>query len=79
MLCACVNANRLPAPLTVDLGALGPCETILKRVPLPDVKATDDARRAFVQDEAALMAANDRIDAGGACVADVRKQYEGQK
>jgi len=47
----------------------------LTAVPLPPVKATDDARAAFLADDGALIAANRRIGSGRNCIADVRKSY----
>lgn len=75
VLCGCASANKLPAPLQVDLSALKTCETILEKKPLPLVRPTDDARAAFIKDDAALISAHGRIDAGRNCVADVRKNY----
>lgn len=51
------------------------CEQILNPVPLPAVKPTDDARAAFVRDEAALLTANSRLMAGRNCVMDLRGSY----
>lgn len=75
-LCSCAHdPARLPAPLQVDLEALKTCEAILKSAPLPAIKPTDDARLAFIKDDAALITANGRIDKGRACVADTRQRY----
>ena len=52
---------------------------MLATVPLPKVAATDDARAAFLKDDAALIAANGRITAGRGCIADVRKSYAAAK
>jgi hypothetical protein len=46
-------------------------------VPLPAVKATDDARLAFLKDDAALVTANGRIGSGHNCVHDMRVRYGG--
>lgn len=51
------------------------CEQILQEVPLPPVRLKDDARVAFMKDEAALITANGRIGAGRSCIADVRQKY----
>jgi hypothetical protein len=48
---------------------------VLVPVPLPAVTADDDARAAFLKDDAALMTANRRIRTGRGCVADLRKAY----
>lgn len=75
--CALPSENRTaPAPLAVAIPDT--CEKVLATVPLPKVAAADDARAAFVKDEAALMRANRRIAAGRACVADVRARYAAQ-
>lgn len=48
-------------------------------MPLPAVKPSDDARQAFLKDDAALITANGRIDAGRNCNADMRKRYATEK
>ena len=73
-LCGCVSGGSLPAPL-VRAVPTEPCERILQPVPLPKIKPTDDARVAFMKDDAALITANGRIDAGRNCIADVRQSY----
>lgn len=55
------------------------CERILRRDPLPVIKPTDDARVAFTKDDAALIIAGNRIDAGRGCVHDMRQDYSGEK
>jgi hypothetical protein len=45
---------------------------------MPDVGPKDDARVAFVKDEAALITANERIVAGRDCIADERREYAGK-
>lgn len=52
------------------------CEQILKPVDLPDVLG-DDARVAFMKDDAALIVANGRIAGGRDCVRDMRNDYAG--
>ena len=80
-LCGCgahTTSNPLDAPsAAVSLPAT--CEKILKQVPLPAIKPTDDARVAFLKDDAALITANGRIGAGHDCVADQRRRYAGTK
>lgn len=76
-LCGCAG-DKLQAPLQVDLSSLQICEQLLQRPPLPAVRPTDDARAAFMKDEAALLNAGERIDAGRGCVADVRQSYGGK-
>jgi hypothetical protein len=74
MLCSCVGREDKLAPeLQVSLPET--CERILQEVPLPDIAATDDARTAFIKDDAALITANGTIVAGRTCIADVRKAY----
>lgn len=72
MLCGCGAKDSLP-PLKVDLPDT--CERALVEVSLPDVKPTDDARLAFIKDDAALITANAVIRRGRGCVADMRKLY----
>jgi hypothetical protein len=55
------------------------CERILRKVPLPAVKAADDARVAFLKDDAALLEANARIGAGHDCIRDEHDRYAGVK
>lgn len=74
-LCGCAAGNERLAPLARKI-ATEPCESILQPVPLPDVQPTDDARVAFMKDDAALITANGRIDAGRNCVSAVRKSYQ---
>lgn len=74
-LSGCASGDKLlPKQLAVDLPT-ATCERILTAVPMPKVSDTDDARAAFVRDEAALIIANGRIVAGRDCVADVRRRY----
>lgn len=76
-LSGCANANKLPVlARAIPTQA---CEKILQPVPLPEVRPTDDARLAFMKDEAAIITANGRIDAGRDCVAAVRKSYDEEK
>lgn len=76
VLCGCASRGNLPASLNVALPTQ-PCEQILQKVALPAVKPSDDARLAFVQEEAALIGANARIGAGRDCIAKVRMRYGG--
>ena len=76
-LCGCASASRdLAAPLAVEIPAT--CERLLEQVPLPPVKASDDARAAFLKDDAALITANARLAAGRACLLDLRQRYAGK-
>lgn len=74
VLCGCASADKLP--VLARAVPTQTCEKILQPVPLPEVRPTDDARVAFMRDDAALITANGRIDAGRNCVAAVRKSYE---
>lgn len=81
-LCGCASLDRfrkseLPAPLKVSMPDI--CELILTPVAMPDVGPKDDARVAFMKDEAALIVANERINGGRACVQDMREDYAGKK
>ena len=67
------SSGVTPKSLAVAIPAT--CEKLLTAVPLPPVKATDDARAAFLADDGALIAANRRIGSGRNCIADVRKSY----
>lgn len=71
-LCGCAGNPGNPG-LLVNLPTT--CERVLKDVPLPLVTKTDDARNAFVRDEAALITARSEINAGRNCVADMRARY----
>ncbi|MGD0420551.1 MAG: hypothetical protein ABSA68_13395 [Xanthobacteraceae bacterium] len=55
------------------------CERVLNPVALPAAKATDDARVAFIQDDAALITAKGEIDAGRNCLRDLRQSYSKAK
>jgi hypothetical protein len=67
------SENSAAPPLAVALPDT--CERVLVAVPLPKVAAADDARAAFVRDDAALIAANKRITAGRQCEAELRRSY----
>lgn len=54
------------------------CERILQSVPLPKIGPNDDARVAFMKDEAALITANGRIRTGRNCIAHVRRSYKSE-
>lgn len=80
-LCGCAGLDKpfrkeLPAPLKVALPDI--CELILTPVEMPAVGPKDDARVAFMKDEAALLVANERIKGGRACVRDMRQDYRGK-
>jgi hypothetical protein len=80
-------ATSLCGCVTTEQGAVGlaraiptqTCELILKAVPLPQATATTDARAAFIEDDAALLTANDRIRAGRHCIADIRTGYAAKR
>jgi len=74
--CAGMHAD-LPAPLQVQVPDI--CERVLEPVGMPPVTPRDDARVAFMKDEAALITANERIKGGRACVQDMRSGYAGTK
>lgn len=73
--CASFKAAELPAPLRASLPDI--CELILTPVDMPAVGPKDDARVAFMKDEAALIVANERIKGGQGCVRDMREDYAG--
>jgi len=74
--CAGLRKTELPAPLKASLPDI--CELILTPVDMPAVSPRDDARVAFMKDEAALIVANERIKGGQACVRDMREDYAGK-
>lgn len=51
------------------------CERVLVPVALPAVAPTDDARVAFVKDDAALIRASGEIARGRRCLAEQRALY----
>ena len=61
--------------LTVSLPSA--CEPFLAPVPVPKVTRQTDARLAYTRTADALDDANDRLTAGGLCVADQRRAYAG--
>lgn len=63
----------------MDLKALDVCRRFLDPTPLPPVAETDDARVAFLKDEAALFSANADKAAANKCVAGVQQRYAGPK
>lgn len=73
-LCGCATDPAGTPPLTRAVPTQT-CERILAPVPLPALKATDDARAAFMKDDAALLTANGRINTGRNCIVDVRTRY----
>jgi hypothetical protein len=74
-LSACGTDGKLGGapPLVVKVPTT--CERILAPVALPDVKPTDDARVAFVRDDAALIRARSEIYRGRHCIHDQRLLY----
>jgi hypothetical protein len=70
----CVTSNPAGTPpLAVTLPTA--CELVLKAPALPAVAPTDDARAAFVKDDAALIKARGTIARGRACLAEERALY----
>ena len=51
------------------------CERVLVPVVLPAISPTDDARVAFVKDDAALIKANGVIGRGRRCLVEQRALY----
>lgn len=76
-LCGCASVSNRPGTPSLRVDIPDTCERVLTPVPLPHVSADDDARVAFMRDEAALIAANSRISVGRACIKDVRERYAG--
>jgi len=75
-LCGCASANKLPVlPRDPDAG--------LREDPAIRASARgaahDDARVAFMKDEAAIITRQRRIDAGRDCARRVRKSYDEEK
>ncbi len=70
--CAGINKQAFPA-LGVKLPVI--CERILAQVSLPAVTADQDARVAFIQENAALLIALRENAAARSCLADLRKRY----
>jgi hypothetical protein len=75
--CAIDGTRSGTPPLTVALPST--CDRLLKAPALPPVTATDDARAAFVKDDAALIAARNTILRTRACLARQRALYAGTK
>ena len=76
LLCGCAHdPNSLAGtpPLAVSQPTI--CERVLAPVALPPVKATDDARMAFLKDDAALITAHNEIEQGRGCIAEQRQLY----
>jgi hypothetical protein len=80
LLCGCAHTPQVAD--TTPLNRAIPtqtCEQILRAVPLPKVTAETDAREAFIRDDAALLNANGRINAGRNCIVSVRTDYAAPK
>jgi hypothetical protein len=78
LLCGCATVGKPVDARDAPSAAVAlpqACEKVLQRVPLPAVTPSDDARVAFLKDDAALITANGRIAAGRACVRDERQRY----
>lgn len=70
----CVTSNPAGTPpLAVTLPVA--CELVLKAPALPVIAPTDDARVAFVKDDAALIKARGTIARGRRCLAEQRALY----
>jgi hypothetical protein len=80
LLCGCASLPNSGAAGDAKLDRTLPdtCEKILKTDPLPAVTAKTKAGVAFLKDDAALITADGRIDAGRGCVHDMRQQYSGE-
>lgn len=78
-LCGCASQSARPGtpPLTVALPRT--CELVLKAPALPAIAPSDDARAAFVKDDAALIAARGAIARGRACLQRQRALYAAAK
>lgn len=80
LLCGCAsNATKFGETPLARAIPTQTCEAILTKVPLPPVKPTDDARSAFIRDDAALLTANGRIATGKSCIAAIRTDYAAPK
>lgn len=78
VLCACGKNNPTGTPpLAVKIPLA--CERVLAPVALPAVGASDDARAAFVKDEAALKRARAEISRGRDCLVMQRQLYAAPK
>jgi hypothetical protein len=77
-LCACAadKSHGIP-PLAVKMPSV--CERLLPPIALPPIAATDDARVAFVKDDAALIKARAEIERGRHCVIEQRELYAAPK
>lgn len=74
--CAAVNKDTGTAPETLRRQIPAVCERILEPVPFPPAGENDDARAAFMRDDAAIITANNRMAEGRNCFADVRRQFD---
>jgi hypothetical protein len=73
-LCGCVTDGELGTPpLAVKVSPA--CERVLAPVALPAISPSDDARAAFVKDDAALIAATGEIATGRRCLVRQRQLY----
>ena len=77
LLSGCVHDPRkLPAPLRAELPEI--CEEILEPVDVRQFGPDDDAIGAFLQRDAEVIVANERLKSGKACVRQQRQDYAGQ-
>ena len=77
-LSACATTGNNGPRGAASLGRALPtqtCEAILRQVPLPQITAAMDARKALLLDEGALLNANSRIRIGRNCIVAVRKAF----
>lgn len=74
-LCGCAASSNPAGAPGLAVKAPVACERVLVPVELPAVKATDDARVAFVKDDAALIKARGVIARGRSCLAEQRALY----
>jgi len=75
VLCGCATDGQTPGtpPLVVKIPTV--CERVLAPVALPAIAPTDDARAAFVKDDAALIRARNEIYRARNCIRDQRQLY----
>jgi hypothetical protein len=73
-LCGCATDGlQGTPPLPVKMPTA--CERLLAPVGMPTITPTDDARAAFVKDDAALIKARGEISRGHHCIVEQRQLY----